>query len=72
MRPGALAWFVDNDGAWFLVENVADVGSPVIRLKSVTGLDAERARPWPYGGELEFGRTSVIRRRLRHLSARRP
>jgi hypothetical protein len=75
-RLGTKCWFIDSDGRWYLCVVAGRTPRPGSRvtIRPVTGLDAEREKPWPYGGELEFAATglSQLFKRLRPLRARQP
>ncbi len=59
-RVGAQCWFIDQ-GRWFLVKVVDRTGGAAgtgtenrITIAPVTGFDADKQAPWPYGEFLEF------------------
>lgn len=54
-RVGAHCWYIE-EGRWFLVEVVDRLGyapgtgtEKRLVMKSVTGFDADRVAPWPFG-----------------------
>lgn len=73
-RVGGFAWFVDIDGSWFLVEIIDRSKYPTrVTIRSKTGWDEDRKRPWLYGELLEFSpRGRLFGGRLRHLKERKP
>jgi hypothetical protein len=71
-RRGCTCWYVDVRG-WFLVRVVARSQHPArITIQPVTGIDADRRCPWPYGEFVEFPAYpgNPLFRRLRRLAER--
>lgn len=70
-RKGTQCWFVDAAARWYLC-SVLERDAKRIVLKPETGMDAERATPWPYPDTLEIPakQNNALYLRLRPLAAR--
>ena len=64
---GTCCWFIDAFGNWYLCRITTQTRA-AITLRSETGSDYERLKPWAYPDGLEIKKTSPLFKRLRPLS----